>query len=276
MRQASVVLALDSIYTTAGMKLLITATLNGSIRVVNFETFTLDRFFDVVERCKVTTTTTSAFIVKQLLNHPRIETADLSSITNYFCAGTKVSIDVIQKMNKYLINGRLCNGYAMTEMAGFIAMNIDHQRNDCAGQLANGIVVKIVNDQGERLGVCEEGELCLKQSYPFFGYLADNKNAKDCFDSEGFLMTGDIGRFDVNGDLFIVDRKMEIFKSAGHSITPAELEELLDGIEGVKQSCVVPIPNLEHDFLPAAVIVKSDGSACTEQSIFDAVSSETI
>lgn len=274
MRQAGVVLSLTCPFFISGLKLFINATLNGSIRVVNFGPFSLNRWFDVVERFKVTSTMSSASVAKRLLDHRRIETTDLSSIRYYICSGTKVSLDVIQKMNKYLKNGIFCNGYGSTEFAGLIAVNIDHQRNDCVGQFMRRCKAKIVNDQGERLGVGENGELCIKEPYPFSGYLGGDENADDRFDSEGFFKTGDIGRFDGNGDLFIVDRMKEMFKCAGFHVIPAELEEFLGRIEGVKQSCVVPIPDFEYDFLPAAVIVKSDGSTCTKQSIYDAVSSK--
>lgn len=100
------------------------------------------------------------------------------------------------------------------------------------------------------------------------------KKRSNCFDDEGFFATGDIGSFDQNCDLFIVDRKKAMFKTDGYQVTPAEIEMFLNKVDGVKQSCVVPIPDAKYDNLPAAVVVKEKHSNCTEKSIYDAVSSK--
>lgn len=272
-KATDVVLALSEIFAITGVILLMAATLNGSTRIVNIGTFSSERFVNVVERFEVTITISTALSIRQILHDPAIKTANLSSYKHYICGGERLSLDIIHKMNKLLKNGQFCNAYGMTETILAIAINVDHQRNDCVGQLLSEFKAKVVNDSGERLGVNEEGEICLKQLFPFLGYLSADENANNCFDSEGFFMTGDIGRFDENGDLFIVDRKKEMFKCGGIHVTPAEIEAFLNAIEGIQQSCLVPIPDPEYDFLPAAVIVKADSSNCTEQSIYDAVSS---
>ncbi|XP_055309666.1 probable 4-coumarate--CoA ligase 1 [Sitodiplosis mosellana] len=264
-----VVLGFERWYVVTGLRAFLGATLNGSTRIVNEGSFSPERFFDLVERYKVTFALGAAHKAFQLLNHPRINSSDLSSVKHYTSGGVKTSFDVIQKVNEYLKGGRFCHNYGMTETFGIVAINLYHSKNNSAGQLISGCEAKIVNEHGERLGVDEDGELCIKQTYPFLGFVGNETT--NHLDGEGFLATGDIAHFDQNGDLFITRRKKELFKCYDYHVMPTEIEEFLNKIDGVQQSCVVPIPNPKCGYIPAAVIVKTNHSTCNERSIYDAV-----
>lgn len=238
---------------------------------MNHGSFSPERFFDLVERFKVTYTAASPFAINQLLSHPRIETADLSSFRLFLGVGSKLSFDLIQRTNQYFGN-TFCSCYGMTEVGGLISLNVDHKRNNCVGQLIARCDVKILDENGDRLGINEDGELCVKQPCLFLGYIGDTERAHTYLDNEGFFATGDVAHFDDNGDLFIIDRKKELFKSSAEHVTPSEIEEFLNKMDGVKISCVVPIPDPERENVAAAVIVKSENSICTEEEIYDAVS----
>lgn len=256
----------------AGIRFLMIATLRGSARIVNQGSFSPERLFDLVERFKVTFTIASPSMIAQLLNHPLIESADLSSVKTYLVGFSKIPFELLKKLDEKLPNGKCCQYYSMTELFGPIAINLEHLQNDCVGQLVCGAEAKIVNEDGQRLGVGEMGELCIKQPFRFAGYIGDTGNY---FDDDGFFATGDVGYFDENSDLFIVDRLKELFKNREYHVIPSEIEAFLDKIDGVQQSCVVPIPDTMCDNLPAAVIVKSERSNCTAESIYQAVSSNS-
>lgn len=274
LRATDVVLSFYTIDGITGIRHLMTATLNGAARIVNQGPFAAERFFELVERYKVTFTGTSGSMVKQLLNHPRIDSADLSSFKQYCVGFAKIPLDLIEKMNEKLPNGKCCQSYGMSELVGPVAINLRLSKNDCVGQLISGAEVKILDENGQRLGVGEIGEVCIRQPFRFSGYIGDDEEKGSYFDDEGFYATGDIGYFDENCDLFLVDRKKAIFKTSGYHVTPVEIETFLDKIDGVKQSCIVPIPDKLCDNLPAAVIVKEQNAICTEQSIHEAVLSK--
>lgn len=269
-----VVLGFERWYVVTGLRAFLGATLNGSTRIVNEGSFSPDRFFNLVEQFQVTFVLGAAHKALQLLNHPRIESADLSSVKHYTSGGIKTSFHVIQKMNKYLTNGRFCHNFGMTETFGIVAINLYHSKNNSAGQLISGSEAIIIDEHGNRLGIDDDGELCIKQPYPFLGYVGCE--AINHLDRNGFLATGDIAHFDQNGDLFITGRKKELFKCYDYHVMPTEIEEFLNKIDGVQQSCVVPIPNSKCGYMPAAVIVKSTNSNCTAQSIFKAVASKMV
>lgn len=273
-RSTDVILKYVSLEGVAGVRYFLGAILNGSTQIVNTGPFSPSRFFELVERFRVSTTYAGAYAIAQILQQPGTETANLNTIRLFVCGGSSVSSQIIQKMSTYLKNGHFCNTYGLTETFGTIACNMQHTRNNCVGQLIGGDDVKIVNDHGERLGVNETGEVCIKLPFSFPGYLNSTENVDGQVDDEGFFRTGDEGRFDENGDLFIDDRKKEIFKCYGYRISPVEMEAFINGIDGVKQACVVPIPNGAIGSAPAAVVVKDEGSDCTKQSIYDAVASK--
>lgn len=259
----------------AVIRRLLIAPLNGYVRIVNPGSFSPERFFDLVERFKVTSVAgCPAPIIAQLLSHSQIDSADLSSVKRIMVGFSKAPLRLIVGMNKMLPNGKCFPTYGMCELVGPVASNLQHLRNDCVGQLISGAEAKIVNEDGQRLGVGEMGEICIRQPFRFSGYIG-NAEKTDYFDDEGFYATGDIGYFDENCDLFIVDRKKAIFKVGCYQVTPSEIEAFLDKIDGVKQSCLVAIPDTECGNLPAAVIVKEDFSNCTEESIYESVLSES-
>lgn len=273
---SDIVLGFTRLYGVSGIRSLIGSTLNGSTRIVNHDPFSPKRYLELVEKFNVTVSIGFSTLAADLLDHAKIEFADLGSLKFFCIGGTKIPFDVIQKMSKHLPVGKVCQTYGMTETAGTIAMNMSEAKNDCVGQLISGCIAKIINDAGERLGIGKIGELCLKFPFSILGYFEDD--CQSDMDSEGFFMTGDLARFDENNDLFIVDRKKEVFKCYGNSVSPTEIEEYLNTIYGVKQSCVVPIPDPNQNFncLPAALIVKTTKSKCTEKSIHQWVSSKAI
>ena len=159
-------------------------------------------------------------------------------------------------------------------MFGIIACNLEHTKNNCVGQLFSGCETIIVNEQSERVGVNEAGEICVRFPFPFLGFLNDTHGMENYVDNDGFYLTGDESFFDENGDLFVNYRKKEIFKCIGNKILPIEMETILNDINGVRQSCVVPIPIETTGYVPAAVIVIDKSSGCTKRSIYDAVLSK--
>lgn len=92
------------------------------------------------------------------------------------------------------------------------------------GQLTSGVSVKEVDINGERFGPNVSGEICVKLNQPFGGYLNNDKVTCDVTDSEDFYLSGDIGHFDDNGNLFILGRTAEIFKYRDLCVVPSEIE----------------------------------------------------
>ena len=99
------------------------------------------------------------------------------------------------------------------------------------------------------------------------GYLNNPQATSDTIDRDGWLHTGDVGRFDEHGHLSIVDRVKELIKFKGFQVPPAELEALLVTHPGVADVAVIGIPDVEAGELPKAFVVKAPGAEVTAEEL---------
>lgn len=98
---------------------------------------------------------------------------------------------------------------------------------------------------------------------------------KSAFDEDNWFRTGDIGYFDKNGELFLIDRQKDIFKHGGFHISPTELESFIVVAFDVLAVIVIGIPDDETLSLPAAVIVRSLANPMlTEADVCQSIASE--
>jgi hypothetical protein len=112
-----------------------------------------------------------------------------------------------------------------------------------------------------------EGELLIRGPQVMVGYLNNPQATSDTIDEDGWLHTGDVGRFDEHGHLHIVDRVKELIKFKGFQVPPAELEALLITHPAVADVAVIGIPDEEAGELPKAFVVKAPGADVTPEAL---------
>lgn len=192
---------------------------------------------------------------------------DLSSLRNFYAGGSRAPLEICNEMKGYLPNGEVHAAYGLSELGTMAAVNMPFSGRDCVGKLSCNIDVKIVDANGERCGIGEDGEVCIKPKYTFLGYYGNEEATKQSIDNEGFLLTGDIGHFDEDGYLYVTDRKKDILRYCASQISPTEIESFLMQFSGIRAACVVGVSDLKYIQLPAAVIVKSQDSEVTKEEI---------
>lgn len=193
---------------------------------------------------------------------------DLSSLKYFVAGGSKIWPDDVSALNNCLPNGRVTQFYSLTEF-GTVALNVKCPNTNSAGLLRNGVQCKIINEDGEKVGVTVHGEICVKGPTK----LLSGFNGLDLFDAEGFLRTGDIGHFDQHGNLYVVDRIKDIFKCCGEYIFPSDIESVIKAHPAVGDACIVGIPDKVASDLTTAIVVKKQGSQVTEEDIKNLVKS---
>lgn len=242
--------------------------INGSIRVITTEVFTPELYIRLVEQNKVTVALNAPHHLSSLAKSTAIQQANMSSVKCQIATGGHTPYQVQQLFNSRLPNGRTVALYGMSEAASGITANLIDK--DTAGQLISGFSAKIIDDDGNRLGVGEDGEICMKTTYKFLGYYNNRSATEEAMDEEGFFRTGDIGHFDEDGNLCIVDRKKDLIKYCGFQISPSQVECFLAASPQVKAACVVGIPD-DATELPAAFVVRSENSNINEKFVFDRI-----
>lgn len=149
------------------------------------------------------------------------------------CGGANLNQDIIDTFDAIGIT--ILNGYGITECSPLISCNRNrYQKKGSVGTPIIGELVKI-KDPDEN----GEGEICVKGPNVMLGYYKDPEATKEAFDEEGYFRTGDYGRLDDEGWIYITGRlKNLIILSNGKNVYPEEIETEISGIYGVNE-CVV-------------------------------------
>ena len=157
--------------------------------------------------------------------------------------------------------------YGMTETGMNTSNPLDGERRaGTVGLPLSGVTVRVVDGSGEEMTMNETGDIQIKGPNVFSGYWRmPDKSAED-FTEDGFFNTGDKGSIDSDGYLSIVGREKDMIITGGLNVYPREIELIIDEINGVKESAVVGVADLDFGEAVIAVIV-SDGSILDEEKI---------
>jgi len=178
-----------------------------------------------------------------LSNVAGIERRDFSSLRNVASGGAPLPLEVAQRFEK-LIGKRLFGGWGMTETA---AAGTSHFMSgifkpDSVGVPLPGIEARIVSldDSSKILPIGEIGELCVKGPNIFKGFYNKPAETEKAF-VDGFYLTGDIGRMDADGMIYLVDRKKDMIISGGFNVYPRAIEDTIYEHIDVEECSVIGI-----------------------------------
>lgn len=260
----------STLHWLTGWIAFLAGTFLGATRIITKQKASPELQLRLIEQHKITHIFNGTHHMILLVKCKALEKANLSSVRCYATGGSKIPYELAARLDSLLPNGFVCCLYGMSEAAGCVALQSKFAPS--LGQLVNGSTAKVIDDNGSRCGVGIDGEICFKLKYKFLGYYGNQTATNELFDSEGFIMTGDLGHFDENGVLHLVDRKKELLKYSNYHIAPSEIETFLMEVPNVKSVCIVGLPDPEDvgDLL-AAVIVRYDNLQTTEQEISNIV-----
>ena len=126
--------------------------------------------------------------------------------------------------------------------------------------------VRVVNDDGQDCGADEPGEIWIRGPHVMTGYWNRPEATAETF-VDGWFKTGDVATMDSDGFVYIQDRIKDMIISGGENVYPAEIENVLAGMEGVTEAAVIGITSEKWGESPLAIVVKSDESITAEDVI---------
>merc|ERR1719219_1575279 len=210
-------------------------------------------------------------LVSFLSTHPVVKSDYLKSVVTVTGGAAPFGPALIEKfMEKVAPNVvSFREGFGMTESSPCSHVQPDEGAvlGGCGHPIPNTIAKIVDIETGDCLGPHQDGELCVAGPQVMKGYYR-NENATEKTIIDGWLYTGDIARFDDDGQFFIVDRLKELIKVKGLQVAPSELEDLIRRHPGVNDVAVVGVPDDRAGELPRAYVVRKNRQVL-EESIVD-------
>ncbi len=186
---------------------------------------------------------------------------DLKSFRSKFCTSSPLSAtvkaDVVSRWP-----GVLIEYYGMTEGGGtcMLVANLYPNKLHTVGQPVPGHDIRIIDEEGVEVSAGQVGEVVGRSATMMTGYHNQPSKTSDTewFDKQGnrFIRTGDVGRFDEDGFLILIDRRKDMVISGGFNIYPSDLEAVLDQHPSVASAAVVGVPSTEWGEIPVAFVVR--------------------
>ncbi|MFF8192396.1 4-coumarate--CoA ligase family protein [Streptomyces bobili] len=256
------ILAVLPFFHIYGLTALMNAPLRRGATVVVLPRFDLQTFLAAIQNHRITGLYVAPPIVLALAKHPAVAQYDLSSLRYVISAAAPLDAGLAAACSTRLNLPPVGQAYGMTELSpGTHVVPLDAMREAPAGtvgKLIAGTEMRIVSldDPDKDLGVGETGEILIRGPQIMKGYLGRPDATAAMIDGDGWLHTGDIGRVDAEGWLFVVDRVKELIKYKGFQVAPAELEALLLTHPGIADAAVVGEYNDDGNEVPHAYVVR--------------------
>jgi long-chain acyl-CoA synthetase len=235
----------------------------------------LQRWFDapdwleLVQKHKVEQSTVVPTMLQMLLDQP-LEDYDLSSLKDIVSGASALSSDTASEFERRVPSVKIRQGYGLTETsASCTVMPIDERRPGSVGKVIPGFEVKIVDaDSGEPVPQGEVGEILIKGPGVMLGYWRSEDATTDAV-RDGWFFTGDLGRLDEDGYLFIVDRKKDLIIRGGFNVYPRDVEDALVEHPAVAIAGVVGKADDVKGEEVVAFVQLAPGAAATEEELIE-------
>ncbi|GAC67193.1 fatty acyl-CoA synthetase [Gordonia soli] len=200
-----------------------------------------------------------------LLRSPDFDPSALSTLRKGYYGASALPTEILREMTARLPGLRLWNFYGQTEMASLAtALGPDDQetRSGSAGRPALNVQTQIVDEADRPVGNGTVGEIVHRSPQATVGYLNQPEKTAESFRS-GWFHSGDLGYFDEEGYLWVVDRQKDMIKTGGENVSSREVEEVLFEIPGVREAAVFGVPHPRWIEAIAVVVVTDPDAADT-------------
>ncbi len=233
-----------------------------------------EEFWQLVERHRVSNLFTVPTIVKMLVEHPAVDRHDHSSLRYLVYAGAPM-YRADQKLALRKLGKVLVQYFGLGEVTGCITVlppemhSADDSDPDAnigsCGRPRTGMEVAILDAKLQPVKTGEVGEICCRGPAVFNGY-HDNPEATEKALRGGWFHTGDLGRMDERGLLYITGRESDMYISGGSNVYPREVEEVLLTHPGVAEAVVIGVPDEKWGESGVAVVVRREGAAAMDEA----------
>jgi long-chain acyl-CoA synthetase len=229
--------------------------------------FDMDRVLEILEQGRITKFFAVPTVYIRFLSLPDLE-KKLGPLRYCFSAAASMAMEIVKQW-KERTGITISESYGMTEAMPITFNHYYPERHvvGSVGHPVHGVEVQIRDISGNVLGQGQEGEICVRGPNVMKGYLGNPEGTSAAFWKDGWVRSGDIGIFDSNGYLAIVDRLKDLIITGGENVFPKEVEEALYAMPDVEECAVIGLPDKEWGERVAAFVIPKPGKTVTKDSL---------
>jgi fatty-acyl-CoA synthase len=226
--------------------------------------FTPGGFFDFIEQHRITTSFLVPVMLYALMDHPRARTVDLSSLETLFYGASPISParlrEAVQMWGPIFFQffGQSEAPMVLTSMKKAEHDLSKPERFGSCGRPSPWVQLTLLDDALQPVAPGEPGEICIRGPLVMQGYHKLPEQTEAAF-AGGWLHTGDVGRLDEDGFLYIVDRKKDMIVTGGFNVFPREVEDVISALPQVAQVAVIGVPDERWGEAVKAIVVLRPG-----------------
>ena len=254
----------------AGAILILTVNLYMACSNVTVKSFDPKRVMELMEKEKITRMAFPPTVWNFILQVPNLDRYDTSSVRYIGSGSESMPLETKKKLLNLFHNAGIGETYGMTEAGTVSSLNPKFALTKMAsvGKAAVNTEIRLVNNERKDVLVGEVGEILVRGPSVMAGYYKDHEATSRAI-RDGWLHTGDFGRLDGDGFLFIVDRKKDMIITGGENVYPREIEEVLYGHPKILEAAVIGLPDPAWGEKIHAVIAVKDGELLDEQEVIN-------
>lgn len=270
----TVILCTLPLYNTFGLNQGINALMVTGGRMVLLPRFDAELCLDAIEQHRCTFMPMVPTMLQRIVDHPDVDRRDISSVSQIVTGAAPVPAALLTRIYKLMgKNTDVMTAYGLTEASAIVTL--EHitlgpdgriERPKSFGQVLPGMGLCILREDGTPCAPHEVGEICVSGPNIMLGYFRDPEETAKAL-RDGWLRSGDLGYLDEDGHGYIVDRKKDIIIRGGQNIYPADIEDVIYHVEGVREVAVIGI---EHDTLgqvPVAYVALTSEATVTAEDL---------
>ena len=270
MNEDDVELALTPMFHSSTLGRVFTYIFTGATFITS-PRFDPEHAMELIAQHRATSITQSPTMYAALLQLPQKDPSRTSFVKRVVSGAAPISPEMKEEIAKLFPHAGIFDLYGLTEASPGVTILTPHdppEKISSVGKPMMSVKIKVVDEAGEELLPGENGEIICKGPNLMKGYYNNDVATQEVL-KDGWLYTGDVGKFDQDGYLYLTGRKKEIIISGGENIYPAEVEAVLEKHPFILEAAVIGVPDRYWGESVKAVVVPKPGKTLTDQEVIE-------